>query len=247
MQAAAARAISPTVSTAPAQLRLDLRSRPALDRAAFVTGPSNTEAVRRVDAWRDWPAAALALTGAPGVGKTHLAAIWAAEAGAAPLAADTPSARFPEPGRAVLVEDADRGADDATLFHLINRASRGEGALLLTGRSPPATWPAALPDLRSRLNALATAGIAEPDDALFEALLLKLFRERSARPSRKLLRYLGLRVERSGQAARETVARLDGAADGGRIGLRIARRVLGDDQPDLLAHAPGSDDPALRD
>lgn len=243
MQAAADGAIPPDVTAAPAQLRLDLRSPPDLDRAAFVTGPSNAEAVRRLDAWSRWPGGALAVVGPAGVGKTHLAAVWAAETGAAPLAADTPSTRFPEPGRPVLVEDADRGADDQTLFHLVNRAIRGEGPLLLTGRTPPAAWPAALPDLRSRLNALAVAEVAEPDEALFEALLLKLFRERSARPSRELVRYLSHRVERSAQAAREMVARLDAAAEDGRIGLSLARRVLGDEQPDLLA----DDDPALRD
>ena len=246
MQAVADGAISPGVTAPPAQLRLDLRSAPALDRGAFAAGPSNAEALRRLGAWRNWPAGALALVGPEGVGKSHLAAVWAAEAHAVTLAADTPSRRFPEPGRPALVEDADRDADDQTLFHLINRAARGEGALLLTGRSPPVAWPAALPDLRSRLNALATVEIAEPDDAVFEALLLKLFRERSARPSPDLLRYLARRVERSALAAREVVERLDAAAEDGRIGLGLARRVLGDEQADLpLGEGPG-DDP-LRD
>lgn len=229
------------------QLHLDLRSAPAFSAAEFVTGPSNAGAVARVEGWRGWPGCALVLAGPPGVGKSHLAAVWAGEARAVRLDADTPSARFPEPGRAALVEDADRGADDHTLFHLINRALRGEGALLLTARTLPASWPAALPDLRSRLNALAVEELAEPDDALFEALLVRFFRERSVRPSAELLRYLGRRVERSAAAARAVVERLDAASAHGRIGLGLARAVLGDEQLELLDEDENEDGEAGRD
>ena len=197
-----------------------------------MVGPANAEAVARVEGWRGWTTGALALVGPVGVGKSHLAAIWAAEAGAVRLAPDTPTAAFPPPAVPVLVEDADRGAADATLLHLADRARRGEGALLLTARTAPATWPCDLPDLRSRLNALATAELAEPDDALFEALLRKFFRESQARPSAKLLRWLTRRVERSAQAARAVVVQLDEASGHhGRIGLKLARSVLGEDQP----------------
>ncbi len=211
-----------------AQLPLDLKNAPALGRADFVVGASNAETVAHVEGWRTWLAGAAALVGPAGVGKSHLAGVWAAEADAVRLAPDTPSAAFPPSGAPVLVEDADRGCADATLFHLINRAGRGEGAVLLTARSLPASWPCVLPDLRSRLNALAVAELAEPDDALFEALLRKFFRERSARPSPELLRWLGRRVERSATAARQVVARLDAASGHGRIGLGLARTVLGE-------------------
>ena len=231
MQAVAGGAIWRSVSHA-AQLPLDLRSAPALGRGDFVVAPSNAETVRRVDAGGAWPGCALVLVGPAGVGKSHLAGVWAAEAAAVRLAPDTPSALFPPPGVAVLLEDADRGAADATLFHLIDRARAGGGALLMTGRTAPAAWPCALPDLRSRLNALAVAALDEPDDALFEALLRKFFRERSALPSPELLRWLSRRADRSATAAREVVARLHDASGHGRIGLALARAVLGDGRAD---------------
>lgn len=233
MQAGRGGAISRPVN-AVAQLPLDLRSAPALGRADLVVGAANEDAVRRLQAWAEWPGSALTLVGPPGVGKSHMAGVWAAETGARVLRGDTPSADFPPPGSKVLLEDADRGADDATLFHLIDRARRGDGALLLTGRRAPADWPCALPDLRSRLNALAVAQAGEPDDALLEALLRKFFRERSALPSPELLRWLSRRTDRSAAAAREVVERLDRASGHGRIGLALARAVLGEpsDGPD---------------
>ena len=217
------------------QLPLDLPRAPGLSRADWVEGASNADAGRRLDAWREWPGCALVLIGPAGVGKSHRAAVWAEEAGAVALLADTPSSAFPPSGVPVWLDDADRGAADSTLFHLLNRAVRGEGALLLTGRTAPAAWPAALPDLRSRLNALAVVELGEPDEALLTALLAKFFRERFARPTPDLLRYLVYRIPHSAEAAREIVDRL--MSSGERLGLPLARRVLGDEQTPLFDEA----------
>ena len=139
-------------------------------------------------------------------------------------------------GRPVLVEDVDRGMDAEALFHLINRAGEVGGGLLLTARTPPALWPTALPDLRSRLNALPVAEIQEPDDAVLEGVLRKLFRERHIRPADDIFPYLLRRIERSIPQAREVVARLDEAGDaaGRPITRALAREVLEDVQGDLL-------------
>ena len=211
---------------AAAQLRLPLRAEPALGRADWLTAPSNAEASRRIEAWRAWPGGALALFGGAGVGKSHLGAVWAAEAHAAVL---SPGAVPPSTGRPVWIDMADAWPDAPLLFTLLNRAARGEGALLLAGRGAPALWPVALPDLRSRLNALPAVEVGEPDEALLEALLVRFFRERQVRPSPELLRYLVRRMDRSAAGARELVARLDAAAVDGRLNLALARQVLADE------------------
>ena len=96
------------------QLPLDLPHRPALDREAFFVSASNAAALTMVEAWRDWPGGKLALTGAGGSGKTHLAHVWAADAGAVVVdAVDLPQSDLPalaEVG-AVAVEDVDHIAD----------------------------------------------------------------------------------------------------------------------------------------
>ena len=211
-----------------AQLRLSLERAPDHARAAFVVSGSNALAVETLDGWPDWRGGALALVGPLGSGKTHLAAIWAARMRAAAFPVD--GVEMVGAGL-VLVDDAEGRLADESLFHLLNLSARPGGGLLLTSRLAPSLWPARLPDLRSRLNALPTARIEEPDDTVLGAMLDKFFFERNIRPSAELLAYLVRRIERSAQSARSVVARLDEAADatGRRVSRSLARLVLGEE------------------
>ena len=214
-------------------MRLELARAASHAREDFIASASNSQAIAALDAWPDWPGGRLALIGAEGCGKTHLARAWAARVGATVLVGDEhdlPALR----GRPLLLEDADRRPADETLFHLINMADAG-ASLLLTGRTAPRTWPTDLPDLRSRLNAMLTAAIGPPDDLVLEGVLRKLFRERNIKPADDVLLYLIRRIERSIPAARDVVARIDDLADGEKrdITRTLARRILEDDDRTL--------------
>jgi chromosomal replication initiation ATPase DnaA len=216
------------------QLSLGLALPTSWAREDFLVADSNAAALATIERWPDWPLGAvgqcLVLHGPAGSGKTHLAHVWAGLSGArlvGPEAVTTAAvddlARQP-----LAVDDADRVADPAALFHLVNlMRERGHG-LLLTGARAPALWPYRLPDLMSRLKAMPSAGIDEPDDALLAAVLVKLFSDRQLQIGEGLVTYLVPRIERSFHAARHWAAALDAAAlaENRAVTMALARRLL---------------------
>lgn len=203
----------------------------AWGREDFMVTASNAQAVALLDGWRAWPQGRLGLVGPKGSGKSHLATIWAEEAGARSLrAADVRADQAPSLAEGpVVVEDVDRGGQDEALFHLWNACARSGQPLLLTGRGAPSDWGAKLPDLQSRLASLTPAVIEAPDDTLLPVLLLKLFADRQLTVRPNLIGWLLRRMERSHAAALHTVAQLDAAAlsRGCEVDIKLARDVLG--------------------
>ncbi len=230
----------------PRQFRLPLTAPPCWDRESFASSPTNLEALEGLDAWPAWPDGRMALVGPAGAGKTHLTRDWAARTGAVTIEAASigraPLDLAALRGRPLLVEDADRRAegdlvDDETLFHLINMAGVDGGGLLLTGRLAPVAWDCAVPDLRSRLNALSVARILEPDDVVLEAVLRRGFEAAGIRPATDLYPYLMARLPRSRRLRLAAVTALDEASieQGREVNKALALAVLdfgGDDEED---------------
>jgi chromosomal replication initiation ATPase DnaA len=226
-----------SVSRAPRQLALSLDHAESFAREDFLSGPSNAAALALVESWPDWPDRAVVLVGPAGSGKSHLAAIWAAEAGARSVAAhalEQPAVPMALATGAVVIEDAAPGAlDERALFHLLNLVREERAFLLLTARTPPAGWNLEIRDLGSRLKALPVASLSAPDDGLLRAILVKLFADRQLAVDEALVGYVATRIERSFAAARDTVARLDQEAMRQQRPLTrvLAAEVLRADQP----------------
>jgi len=202
------------MSAHPRQLALALCHAENFAREDFLSGPSNAVALALVDAWPDWSHRTVMLTGPEGSGKSHLAAMWAQAAGARLIAARAvEEANVPASlaTGALVVEDVAAGSfEEKALFHLLNLAREQDAFVMLTARTPPATF--AIADLTSRLKALPVVAIAPPDDGLLRAVLLKLFSDRQLAVDEALLGYVGTRIERSFAAARAVVALLDAEA-----------------------------------
>jgi chromosomal replication initiation ATPase DnaA len=202
-----------SVHPVPRQLALALDHAESFARDDFLPSPCNATALALVDRWPDWPSQTFALVGPEGSGKSHLAAIWAGEAGARFLAARSLAAtRLPAAlaTGALVVEDIAAGQfDERALFHLLNLA-REEGAfVLLTARTLPAGWTVAIADLASRLKALPVVALTTPDDVLLRGVLVKLFADRQVEVDESLVGFLTKRIERSIAAARRVVDELD--------------------------------------
>ena len=217
------------------QLTLDLSFRPALGRDDFLVTPCNRAAVGWIDRWPDWPGVGLALWGGPGSGKTHLAEVWRAASkavcfGLDDLTSDGLNDVLSLSADAVVDLGENRLASDVErpLLHLHNRLRDQGRTLLLVSRAPPARWKVALPDLRSRLNAIVAVQINEPDEALLGALLVKLFADRQLRVAPDVIAYALPRIERSFAATRRLVDTVDrtALAAGRAVTVPLVRAAL---------------------
>jgi chromosomal replication initiation ATPase DnaA len=199
----------------PRQLALALDHAESYARDDFLPGPCNAAALGLIDSWPDWPANAIAVIGPEGSGKTHLATIWAAAAGARVVSAHALSEAMLRPSLAtgaLVIEDAEATADERALFHLINLAREENDYLLFTARAVPAAWPTAIPDVASRLRAMPVATLAAPDDAMLRAVIVKLAADRQLAFDEGVVSYLSSHIERSFAAARAAVIALDNEA-----------------------------------
>lgn len=219
------------------QLRLDFEHRPALGEDDFLVAPPNSDAVRWLDAWPDWPGPALVIYGAAGSGKTHLAQVFRAMSGAKEVSPsdlrDSPPRLYMGEALAAVVDDADGvcgpdGGLEEAVLHLYNLLAETGRHLMLTARRPPARWGIGLEDLASRLNAASQAGIGPPDDGLIAAVLVKQFADRQLKIDDGVISFMLPRMERSFGAARRMVAAIDDLALRQRrnITVPLVRQVL---------------------
>ena len=208
----------------------------------FIPFPGNQEAYAWITHWPQWPSHGLVLHGAQGSGKTHLAHIWSRRATAQVFTAPAiPTTEAIPQSASIVLENADTLAgnreQEETLFHLLNTisAQQGKASILLTAQRAPVLWPLVIPDLRSRLLALPTAQISQPDDKTLAALIGKLFADRQIRVPAEVISYLVRLLERSYSAALNAVTCLDEAALTRKqaITLPLARTVL--EQQDLIS------------
>lgn len=212
------------------QLPLDLAFEPSYADADFLVTSANADAYSTLTRWPDWPGRLMLLVGPEGSGKSHMARIWAAQAGARHVDAALQAVELSSMAEpALLIDDADHcGASELALFHLLNRLRETETFLLMTARTPPDRWGLATPDLLSRLRVAPLLRLEAPDEALLRAVLVKLFVDRQLLVDSAVVDYLALRLDRSLGAARQLVEALDRAslASRRRITRPIAAEVL---------------------
>jgi chromosomal replication initiation ATPase DnaA len=222
-------------SVQPRQLAFALPHAESFSRDNFLAGPANEAGLALIDSWPDWPNRIMLLVGPEGSGKSHLAAIWAEQAGARSTSAHalTPAS---VPGAlatgALVVEDLKSpDVDERALFHLMNLAREDGASVLITGRVSPSMLEVELRDLRSRLRAVPVVSLLPPDDALFRALIVKVCADRQLAVDEAVVSYLTARIERSFAAARQAIELLDGEA------LRLGRPVTRALAAELLRNA----------
>lgn len=228
------------MTSPPRQLTLELPHRSALGLEDFLVGPSNNAAVELVDTWPDWPHWAAVVQGPEGSGKSHLGHVWRLRTGASVVAAPElgqPALDALARDRALLVEDLHAGVgDEQAMFHALNLAREHKWSILVTSRRAPGELDVRLPDLRSRLRALPLVAIAEPDEGLLAAVLVKLFADRQLEVEPHIVAYLVRHMERSLGAASRVVAEVD------QLALAMQRKVTRAVAASALQRETGDDE-----
>ena len=211
----------------PRQLAFALPHAESFTRDNFLEGPANAAGLALIDSWPDWPNRIMQLVGPEGAGKSHLAAIWAEQAGArstsahALTAAAVPAALAT--GALVVDDLKSSDVDERALFHLLNLAHEEGASILITSRVPLSALQIELHDLRSRLRAIPTVLLLPPDDQLFRALIVKFCTDRQLGVDESVVSYLTTRIERSYAAVRQVVELLD--AEALRLGRPVTRAL----------------------
>jgi chromosomal replication initiation ATPase DnaA len=228
------------MTEAPKQLTLELPVEPRFGREDFLVSPSNERAYALIERWPDWPDTILLLEGPKGSGKSHLAAIWAAQShGWTVDAFEVGTDRVPHlvSNGALVIEDLhSAGGDEPAMFHLLNLARERRAYVLITTAVAVGELPIRTPDLKSRLRLAPSVSLDPPDDALLRAVLVKLFIDRQLVVDTTVVDFLALRIERSLAAAAEAVAALD------REALSRGRRITRPMAAELVGRAAGSVD-----
>ncbi|EQB15470.1 P-loop NTPase family protein [Sphingobium lactosutens] len=179
----------------------------------FLVSEANQVAVAYLERWREWPLSIAVLVGPARSGRSMLARQFARMSGGDVI--DD-------------AQEAGRPLDDHRLFHAWNAAQTDHRPLLLVGQAPPASWPATLPDLRSRLAAVPHVAIDAPDEMLTRALIQRSFDTAGAAYSPDVPDWLARRIERSYAAIDATTRLLDRAAlsSGRKISVAMAKEAL---------------------
>ena len=119
-------------------------------------------------------------------GKTFLAKIWSKKSKAVFLTEELNLDEikdFP----AIIIDDFNLWLDENKLFHLMNLSKEYQIPLLLTATHIPKIN---LPDLDSRIKAIYTVKISQPDDDLIKLLIFKFLSKHSVTAKKEVINYL---------------------------------------------------------
>lgn len=177
----------------------------------ILVGSSNQMAARHIAAAQSWREPAAILFGPAGSGKSLFARMFVAA------------------GAGEVFDDLSL-ADQDQVFHAWNRAQANGTKLLVTARTPAALTSLTLADLRTRLAAVPTLVIDEPDLCLAAALIERLLAQRGYAPTPQMAAYAAERIVRTYATIHALVDAVDtrAMADGRMLTIRLMRDAISD-------------------
>lgn len=163
----------------------DFSKEESLDWDDFIESSENREALAYLTRWPNWNFNGLVIVGEHGVGKTHLASLWAQSANAVCVLKsclnNDPRDLFDytHDNKCNFVFDnfQDFLIDQRWLFDFYNIAREKQRSFIITDVIPPALWNISLKDLKSRLSLLPVVRISNHSDELLFKVTKKLAKD----------------------------------------------------------------------
>ena len=156
------------------QLLLDLPARtPDYDPAKYILSQSNLSAIETARAWYSSGDPAMAVCGPGQSGKTHLAHFLRHEFGGVFAAIDAAAAETTRTH--IVFVDGMPPADKVSFVGEFEKNITVGIRMVLIGEGYPGDWAGGLKDLKTRMEALPRAVLAEPDESLNRAVIQKSF------------------------------------------------------------------------
>lgn len=176
----------------------------------YVNASQNAAARAALETWLTWPGGVFCVFGEPGSGKSHLGNIWAHRAGAPIiLASDLSLGTVMSLTKAgpllALIDNADT-CEQTALFALLTTLENSGGGVLLLAQTPPNQWAFELPDLKSRLGAVACEALTQPQPEFLAQLIVRYGAARGFKIDDAASIYLANRIPRTFEATRAIVA-----------------------------------------
>ena len=188
---------------------------PKLNWSDFIENHENCDAISFLTRWPDWYSNGVIIYGESGVGKTHIASLWAQAANAIYIlktGLNSDPREFFEPGCNFVIDNFDGFLDAKNydwMFHFFNISKEKCRSFLLISKKHPSLWHVPLDDLRSRLLALPAVKLKNPEDELLLKIAEKLTKDLEIKISESTLKYLLKFVDRNVSSISHTLKILD--------------------------------------
>ena len=199
----------------------------------FYVSKSNSYIFNFLNNWPKWEKNFVNIFGEKFSGKTHLTNIFIKNFKGIKLNSielDDNTIQKIKVHQNIVIENLDDGINETLFYSILNTIEQDNKYLLVTSYQSIVDIDFKLNDLKSRTSNFLLQNIANPDDELVFALILKNLSDRQIFLDKKLINFIAKRVDRSYRKISDFIYKIDEISlkRGKSIDFKIIKEVLGE-------------------
>ena len=199
----------------------------------FYVSKSNSYIFNFLNNWPKWEKNFVNICGEKFSGKTHLTDIFIKNFKGIKLNStelDDNTFQKIKVHQNIVIENLDKKINETLFYSILNAIEQDNKYLLVTSQQSIVDIDFKLNDLKSRTTNFLLQNIANPDDELVFALILKNLSDRQIFLDKKLINFIAKRVDRSYRKISDFIYKIDEISlkRGKSIDFKIIKEVLGE-------------------